>query len=220
MRKLQLFFMLFVSLLINAQITESFIDGEFNSNPEWMGMTQNFKVNAAFNLQSNALTTSQSYLVTSSESFDNAVWECWAKINYNPSSSNYAVVYIVADKQDILNSCNGYFVKIGDTQDDISLWVQEGTKKTKIIDGTDKRTDRSLVELKVKVTRDASGNFKLYSKLATETDYYLEGATQNNAIKKSTYFGLGFSNSSLTGSAYYFDDIQVTGQKAVDSEPP
>jgi hypothetical protein len=39
-------------------------------------------------------------------------------------------------------------------------------------------------------------------------------------IKQSTYFGLGFVNSSTTGSAYYFDDIQVTGQKAVDSEPP
>ena len=220
MRKLQLFFMLFLSLFVNAQLTESFTDGEFISSPEWMGMAPNFKVNAAFNLQSNALTTSQSYLVTPSESFDNAVWECWVKINYNPSSSNYAVMYIIADKQDVLNLCNGYFVKIGDTQDDISLWLQEGTKKTKIIDGTDKRTDRSSVELKIKVTRDGSGNFKLYSKLTTESDYYLEGSTLNNVIKQSTYFGVGFSNSSTTGSAYYFDDIQVTGQKAVDSESP
>ena len=59
-------------------------------------------------------------------------------------------------------------------------FVQEGTKKTKIIDGIDKRTDGNSVEMRIKVTRDADGNFSLYSKLPTETDFVLEGTTQNN----------------------------------------
>ena len=212
--------MIFLPFFCFGQVNESFLDGNFINNPIWTGTTANFTVNNGLQLQSQATTTSTSYLFTPSEAFDDAVWECWVKINYNPSSANYSAVYIASDKNDLTSGCYGYFVKIGDTQDDVSLWLQEGTKKTKIIDGTDKRTDRSPCELKIKVTRDAQGNFKLYSKLLSETDYVLEGSVQNNVVKKSNYFGLLYVNSSTTGADYYFDDIVVTGTKAPDNEAP
>ena len=220
MNKSALIFLFFMPFFCFGQVNESFLDGNFINNPIWTGTTANFSVNTALQLQSQVTTASTSYLFTSSEAFDDAVWECWVKINYNPSSANYAAVYIASDNNDLSLGCNGYFVKIGDTQDDVSLWLQEGTKKTKIIDGTDKRTDRSPCELKIKVTRDTQGNFKLYSKLATETDYVSEGAVQNTIVKKSSYFGLLYVNSSTTGSDYYFDDILVTGIKAPDKDAP
>ena len=212
--------MIFLPFFCFSQVNESFLDGNFINNPIWTGTTANFMVNPAFQLQSKAITASTSYLFTPSEAFDDAVWECWVKINYNPSSGNYAAVYLASDNNDLSTGCYGYFVKIGDTQDDVSLWLQEGTKKTKIIDGTDKRTDRNPCELKIKVTRDAQGNFKLYSKLASETYYVQEGAVQNGVVKKSNYFGLLYVNSSTTGADYYFDDIVVTGTKAPDYDPP
>ena len=220
MKKSGLIIMIFLPFFCFGQVNESFLDGNFINNPVWTGTTTNFIVNSAFQLQSQATTASTSYLFTPSEAFDDAVWECWVKINYNPSSANYAAVYLASDTPDLTNGCYGYFVKIGDTQDDVSLWLQEGTKKTKIIDGTDKRTDRSPCELKIKVTRDAQGNFKLYSKLASETDYVMEGAVLNNVVKKSSYFGLLYVNSSTTGADYYFDDIVVTGNKAIDKDNP
>lgn len=220
MKKLALIFMLFLSVFSFGQLTETFSDGDFTNNPTWTGTTSNFWVNPSGQLQSKASAASTSYLVTASEAIENASWECWVKINYNPSAGNYPAIYIISDTNDLSSGCNGYFVKIGDTQDDVSLWLQEGTKKTKIIDGIDKRTDRNLCELKVKVTRDALGNFTLYSKLASETDSILEGTVQNNAVKKSSYFGLMYVNTATTGSYYYFDDIIVTGNKAIDTEPP
>ena len=220
MNKSALIFLFFMPFFCFGQVNESFLDGNFINNPIWTGTTANFSVNTALQLQSQVTTASTSYLFTSSEAFDDAVWECWVKINYNPSSANYAAVYIASDNNDLSLGCYGYFVKIGDTQDDVSLWLQEGTKKTKIIDGTDKRTDRSPCELKIKVTRDTQGNFKLYSKLASETDYVSEGAVQNTIVKKSSYFGLLYVNSSTTGSDYYFDDILVTGIKAPDKDAP
>ena len=220
MNKSALIFLFFMPFFCFGQVNESFLDGNFINNPIWTGTTANFSVNTALQLQSQVTTASTSYLFTSSEAFDDAVWECWVKINYNPSSANYAAVYIASDNNDLSLGWNGYFVKIGDTQDDVSLWLQEGTKKTKIIDGTDKRTDRSPCELKIKVTRDTQGNFKLYSKLASETDYVSEGAVQNTIVKKSSYFGLLYVNSSTTGSDYYFDDILVTGIKAPDKDAP
>ena len=220
MKNLGLFFMIILPFFCFGQVNESFLDGNFINNPFWTGTNSNFTINNALQLQSQAAATSTSYLFTPSESFEDAVWECWVKITYSTSSSNYASVYIASDKNDITTGCNGYYVQIGGTNDEVSLFVQEGTKKTKIIDGTDKRTDGSIVELRIRVTRDTLGNFSLYSKTATESEFVPEGSVQNNTIKQSSYFGLLFSNTSTTGSDYYFDDILVTGSKAIDKEAP
>jgi hypothetical protein len=220
MKNLSLIFILFVPFFCFAQVNESFLDGNFINNPIWTGTTTNFTVNNSLQLQSQAKATSVSFLFTPSEAMENATWECWVKINYSTSSSNYAAIYLASDRNDITSGCNGYYVQVGGTNDEVSLFVQEGTKKTKIIDGADKRTDGNPVELRIKVTRDADGNFALYSKLASETNWVLEGTTQNNLIKASNYFGLLYANTTSTGSAYFFDDIVVTGTKAVDKIAP
>lgn len=220
MKNLGLFFMILLPFFCFGQVNESFLDGNFINNPNWTGTTSNFFVNNAAQLQSQAAATSTSFLFTPSQSIENAVWECWIKINYSTSASNYAAIYLVSDQSDVTAGCNGYYVQVGGTNDEVSLFVQEGTKKTKIIDGADKRTDGNPVELRVKVTRDAEGNFALYTKLANETNFVLEGTTQNKAVVTSSYFGLLFSNTSTTGSAYYFDDIVVTGDKTIDKLAP
>lgn len=212
--------MILLPIFCCAQVNESFLDGNFINNPIWSGTTSNFTVNNSLQLQSKATATSVSWLFTPSEAISNASWECWVKIAYTTSASNFSSIYIISDRNDLTAGCNGYYVQVGGTNDEVSLFVQEGTKKTKIIDGVDKRTDGNSVEMRIKVTRDADGNFSLYSKLPTETDFVLEGTTQNNIFTSSAYFGLLYSNTSTTGSAYYFDDIVVTGQKQADTTIP
>lgn len=220
MRKLTLFFTIFVPIYMNAQINESFTDGDFSVQPEWVGNTSNFVVNPQFQLQSNAAATSTSWLFTSSAVIENAVWECSLRIKYATSSSNYAAMYLISDVSDSTDDCNGYNVQVGGTNDEVSLFLQQGTKKTKIIDGVDKRTDGNPVEVRIKVTRDKEGTFTLYTKIGTETDYKLEGNATNTAVTTTNYFGLLFSNTSTTGSSYYFDDIIVTGNVAADNIAP
>ena len=143
------------------------------------------------------------------------------KIAYTTSSSNYASVYLTSDRADVSGDCYGYYVQIGNTNDEISLYRQEGATKTKIIDGTDKLVDVNPVEVRVKVTRDKSGKFTLYRKLPTDVDFVMEGEEAiDNKVPGSKYFGVLYSNSSTTGNAYYFDDIQVTGNKLQDVTPP
>ena len=227
MKKLSLFFMFFLPIICFGQVIESFSDGNFTINPTWTGDISNFTVNSSFQLQSNALVASTSSLFTPSKSFENATWDCLVKINFPASSgttstysTNYASIYLASDRVDIGNGCNGYYVQIGGNNDEISLFVQEGTKKTKIIDGIDKRSDGNPVEIRIKVSRSAQGNFELKSKLSTETDFVVEGTVLNNTIKSSSYFGLLFVNTAKTGTAYFFDDIEVNGDSAVDREVP
>jgi len=216
MRKLKLFFTIFVPIYMNAQINESFTDGDFSEQPEWVGNTTNFIVNPQFQLQSNATATSTSWLFTPSAAIDDAVWECSMTIKYTTSSSNYAAMYLISDVNDLTDGCNGYFVQVGGTNDEVSLYLQQGTKKTKIIDGIDKRTDGNPVEIRIKVTRDKDGKFTLYSKLNSDVDFQQEGSVTNTALTSTKYVGLLFANTSTTGSSYYFDDISVSGNVAAD----
>ena len=220
MKKLSLFFVFFVPVLSFSQVNDTFSDGNITDNPEWTGTTSNFVVNSAFQLQSQAKAASTSFLFTPSAAFDNATWECQVTMTYNPSAYNYACIYLASDKNDITSGCNGYYVQVGGTNDEVSLYVQQGAKKTKIIDGTNKRTDSNPVDLHIKVTRDATGKFVLYSKKASESEFITEGAVQNNEVKSCTYFGLMVVNTAATGNDYYFDDVVVTGEKVIDKEPP
>lgn len=220
MKKRFLFFLLLVPVFLMAQVNETFSDGNFTQNPTWEGTVQNFVVNSSGELQSSAAAAGNFWLFTPSQSFVNASWECRLKINYSTSSSNYAAVYIASDVNDLSNGCNGYYIQIGGTNDEVSLFLQQGTKKTKIIDGSDKRTDGNPVNIRVRLTRDATGKFVLYSKLPTETEYFEEGSTENTVITQSSYFGLFYANTSTTGSAYFFDDINVSGDRVIDTTPP
>lgn len=222
-----LFLLIFLPLFSNAQINESFTDGELNSNPTWMGTTSNFFVNPQLQLQSKATVSSVSYLFTPSEAFENASWEFQVMINYlassgttSSSSSNYAAIYIASDRNDIGPESKAYYVQVGGTRDAISLYLKNGNKADTIIGGINKRIEHNPVDIRIKLTRDNEGNFALYSKLIGEMEYVLEGKTKNNEIKNSNFFGLLFENSSKTGSAYSFDNILVTGTKPKDIEPP
>jgi hypothetical protein len=219
MNKLTLFILFLSPFFCRAQLNDSFSDGDFTKNPSWFGNISNFEVNSALQLHSKSTSTGTSALFTPSVAFDNASWECWVKISYPTSSSNFAAIYLASDKMETAD-CKAFYVQIGGTNDEVALFVQEGTKKTKIIDGIDKRTDGNSLEIKIKVIRDTQGSFSLYSKLPNESEFILEGKTKNLVVTQSLYFGLMFSNTSTTGSAYCFDDLIVTGNRAIDSIPP
>lgn len=220
MRKVQLFFAIFFSLSVSAQVSESFSDGDFTQDPAWSGHTTNFVVTSDKQLQSKAAATSVSWLTTPSLSINDATWQCTIKINYTTSSSNYACFYLVASNESLVDNTHGYYVQVGGTNDEVSLFYQNEKTKTKIIDGVDKRTDGSTVDITIKVLRDKHGNFSLYSKKASEAEFIKEGECTHVGQTMSSYVGLLYSNTTTTGSAYYFDDIEVTGKAEIDTIAP
>lgn len=222
MKKIVFLIFFVVTFSVFAQVQDDFSDGDFTNNPVWSGMTENFTVNSNNELQSNAQTESKSYLTTPSLAVNNATWEVKVRIDTKTSASNYISIYIMSDRADLSGSLNGYYVQIGGTKDDISLYRQKGsaTTKRKIIDGTDKTVDINPVELIVRVTRDDKGTFKLYRKLPTDSDFVLEGEAVDDNITSSSYFGLLFANSKSTGEKYFFDDVVVKGEKVEDKTAP
>lgn len=203
-----------------AQFTDNFSDGNFITNPTWTGTDTKFSVQSEVLRLTAAAVSESAYLSTPSASITHASWEFQVTIEGSTSSSNYADVYLVSDAAVLTGSLNGYFVRIGGTNDEVSLFEQTGTtKNNKIIDGVDGRVNQTLATIKIKVTRDENGNWQLFSD-ATASGYMLEGSANNVAHISSAYFGVLCVYSSSRSDDYYFDDFAVSGDAYIDPSQP
>src|SRR6185436_20662794 len=105
-----------------AQVDDNFTDGDFTSNPSWQGDTANWKVTGS-QLNSNAPTTfTQTYLAVSNSLAYNTQWEFYVNLKFATSSLNYADIFLVSDSLNLPGNNSGFFVRIGNTADEISLY--------------------------------------------------------------------------------------------------
>lgn len=205
------FLFLFQHILGFSQFTDDFSDGNFTINPSWKGDTALFEIDSNLSLHLTDTISNTSYLYTNCESINNASWEFDIKLDFSPSTSNYAKIYLTSDQQNLTSNLNGYFLKVGGQSgavDDISLYIQNGNSETKIIDGTDGIAANNP-ELRIKVTRDNVGNWEMY--LDTSNTYFLDGSSFNNSIISSNYFGIYCKYTSTRGDKFWFDNFVVSG---------
>jgi len=202
-----------------AQVTDDFSDGDFATNPAWAGEATKFEVLAG-QLHLNDVDAGEAYLSTFSQAIANAEWNFFVEISENPSSTNFTLVYLVSDQVNLADNLNGYFVKIGDTSDEVSLYRQDGSTQTEIIDGLDDRVDTKPVQIEIKVTRDTNGNWELSSRPIGDINFSIEGTAQDYTHTVSSYFGVYCKYTSTRSDAFYFDDISVTGISQPDTQKP
>ncbi len=213
---------LFCNYYAQAQTLDDFTDGDFTVNPSWSGNSADYIV-IGNQLRSNSTIASSSfYLSTPSSVATNSQWEFWCNLQFNTSSLNYVDVYLVADQANLMSpSLNGYFVRIGNTLDEVCLYRNNAGTVTKIIDGADGTTNQSNTILKVKVVRDVSNQFTLYTDFsATGSSYALEGSIIDNSFLTSSAFGVVTKQSTSTFfQKHFFDDFYV-GAIILDTTPP
>ena len=215
MRKL-LFFFLLLCLLnsTKAQVSDNFADGNFTGNPTWIGNTADWIVNPAFQLQSNnSIANSSFYLSTANNLATTAQWDFYCNLSFNPSGSNFVDVFLTASASDLsLATTTGYFVRIGNTLDEIALYKKDAAGVvTKIIDGVDGVLNTSNNILKIKVVRNTA-NLWLLSRDITGTgnNYFTEGTVTDNTFNSSSFFGVLVRQSTSTFfQRHFFDDIQI-----------
>ncbi len=205
--------LLFLSATGFAQFKESFDDGNFTTNPAWQGNTADWIVNSNLQLQSNnTVANSSFYLSTPSTLALQAQWEFTVNLTFNTSSTNYTDVYLTASQSNLTNAgLTGYFVRIGNTDDEISLYRKDAVAAVKIIDGINAVTNASNNNLRIKITRSAANVFTLYRDVtATGNNYFNEGTVTDATYTTSTFFGFYVKQSTASFfQRHYFDDIEV-----------
>lgn len=215
MRKIFLAFLVVILFAVNtkAQFTENFSDGDFTASPAWTGSSSDWNVNSAGQLQSNnTVANSTFYITTPSTLATEAEWEFYVQLGFNTSSTNYVDVFLMAAANDLTApATDGYYVKIGNTADEIALYKRTGGTSTKIIDGVDGSTNTSNNTINIKVTRDAANEWKLYRDLSGGSNFFNEGSVTDNTINTSSFFGILVRQSTVASFSqrHFFDDITV-----------
>lgn len=196
-----------------GQFSDNFADGDLSSNPVWTGNTADWTVNNALQLQSNnSLANSTFYLSTASAMATTAQWVFYCQMAFNPSSANYVDVYLTASAGDLTaSSTTGYFVRIGNTDDEISLYRKEAGAVVKIIDGINGILNSSNNMMKIKVTRNAANQWILSRDLSgTGNNYFSEGVVTDAGFLTSAFFGIVVKQSTASFfQRHFFDDFEV-----------
>lgn len=213
--------MVFIAYPIFAQVSEDFSDGNFTENPTWFGQQNNFEIDSLFRLHLNAPSeNSNSFLCLKSQILENAEWEMYIKMDFNPSGSNFTDWYFMANDSILKDAAKAYFVRIGNTADEVALYKQENGEITKIIDGLDNRVDVNPVEIRLKVERNEGANFSLWVDILDGNGWVLEGEAEDYSYSNSSYSGVLCTYTSTRSDKFYFDDFSIIGSPFIDSIAP
>ncbi|MEZ4886809.1 MAG: lamin tail domain-containing protein [Chitinophagales bacterium] len=202
-------------------LCENFNDGNFTENPTWSGDTADWII-ADGQLQSNgpAITGTLLQLTTPSTAINNTEWQFFANPRLSTSSNNYMDIFLVSDTNNLKETPNGYFVRIGDTSDDVSLFRIDNGEETKIINGLGGTIGSSTNNpVSVKVTRTAEGLWTLQTAIGGGSIFSIEGTATDLTHTNSTHFGVLIRYSQTNAAKFFFDDFFV-GDIVVDTQAP
>lgn len=193
-------------------VCDAFDDNNFSESPAWNGNTADFVVeNGLLKTNGPAVTPTTISLYTSATVAE--IFEFFVNIKTSTSSGNYATVILMANTSDFLNY-NGYFVKLGGTADEISLYRQDGTSNTLLIDGADGvLASSSNNPVKVRVKRSNTGTFTLEYDYNNAGIFTQAGTATDNTYTTSAYFGVQATYSATNNQKYFFDNIYVGNQQ-------
>ncbi|MCG8578899.1 MAG: hypothetical protein MI866_03230 [Bacteroidales bacterium] len=209
--------LLHFSLTCYAQLNESFNDNDFKNNPVWSGTDDYFTVNPNNELQLYDNEARTAYLTTPSQTVEEAGWQIKVKMDFNPSSSNYARIYLASDTEHLPDVHNALFIELGSSKDNICLYKIENGNKELLIEGLTDRLDHPAVDVIVKVKR-TENKWTLESN--TGAGWYTEGQADAEYNYPSAFFGIYCQYTKTRADKFFFDDISVTGLPYRDRTPP
>ncbi|MBU3713429.1 MAG: hypothetical protein FGM46_00605 [Ferruginibacter sp.] len=212
---------LLLGLRSNAQLNERFDDGDFIVNPEWTGDTALWKINNDGRLQtSSSEINGIYYLSAENKKVIDVEWRFYIELHFNTSSVNYADVYLSSNSSNLKQTdITGYFVRIGNTTDEISLYRKDKLSSTKIIDGADQKLNSSKSIIYITVKRNAKNEWQLFTKVNQQAET-IEGMATDSSYLSGNFFGILVKQSTSSFfNKHFFDEISI--QKLIpDTIPP
>lgn len=194
-----------------AQFFDDFSNVEQFQKNGWQGNSTRFSI-AGGNLRlthtpESTSGTFESYLaapVTLPEA--DCCWEFHAELAFNPSASNYARFYLMADKANLTDALNGYFVQLGGSKDELKLCRQNGDTITSLLETPTRLTAKNSNELQVKVSYKA-GKWELFSRLNSEKEFRKAGTATSELSLKKGFLGWMCHYTNSNSKRFYLYEV-------------
>ena len=207
------FLLVFISILLpslafaqTANFQDDFSDQDIS---DWSGDNSDFAFVTEFGnvlLQQDAPAAGSSQLSIPST---NTVgfWEFFVRLDgFNPSNGNKTEFYLMSDTQDLDQALNGYMLQAGEDGggDVLRLFkITAGVKDGEVLTGT---TDISGGgNYRVRVNRDASGNWSLEVANSYSAPTVQEATGTDNTYTSTSFFGFKNTYTSTRADKFFFD---------------
>ena len=128
----------------------------------------------------------------------------------------------MSDATDLNTTSNGYFIRLGGTSDEISLYSMVGGAPAIIIDGVDGLINSSSSNpFNIRVTRDVSNLWNLEYDDGATGSFVSAGTVTDASVTSSSFFGMLIEQSSAASpvNSHFFDNFTV-GNIPVDVTAP
>ena len=205
---------------VNAQVNINDCPDNLLAAPEWLGDTEDYIIlDYGRSLQLDApAEAGVSRVYLEQNAMENARWSFHFKMGFNPSSSNYSEVWLAMDNSDFQSLSSAFYLVLGTTADNISLWQLVDGKKSLLIEGSHKLLDTSMPEGDVRVSRYLGGEIVLEVKMGE--GWKEEGRLATSQGFESLWFGIASIYTSTRSKLFWYSDFQVCGEAYNDTTPP
>lgn len=196
-----------------AQFQEDFSDGDLLNDPVWTGDLSNFQVTAGeLQLNDDDFSQNTSQLLSAVATAGMTTWDFYVRLEFSPSSSNFAKVYLASTNSDLDAALDGYYIKIGGitgSDDALELYKQKGTTSELLLSGMLGGVGNDPAVARVQVVRDADNNWELLADYTGGNNLVSQGIVSDNEAIAGEYFGFWCKYTSTRKDKFFFDDIQI-----------
>ena len=206
-----LMIILILPLQLQSQFSDTFSDGDFTSAPRWAGDTSSFEINSQKQLHLKSSGSDTSCLVTSSSGMVATEWSFWLKMSFNTSLNNYTRIYLGSDSPEIKGSVNAFYMQIGGSCDSIVFCRQTGNIHLSLFRVPYLRTNKSLNMIRMKITRDSTGNWEFFADTTGGRIFKSYGRFLDKEVFAISWFGVFCRYTSSNSTKFYFDDFYMGG---------
>jgi len=191
-----------------GQVIDDFDDADITMDPAWNGNLSAF-VGINGELRSNYSTVNAAFYISTPSTWAlNAEWRLDCRFLFNPSSVNYIDVMVMSDSMNLSLTKNGYFIRLGGTTDEISLFKIKNGVETKIIDGKDGLLNTSNNHYEVILQRFKDSFVLKHVKAGGNT--VTEGTAKDSIIRMSSHAGIRIRQSTASFvNKHFFDNLYI-----------
>lgn len=201
-----------------GQFNEDFSDNDLLTNPQWIGNLDKFIIEEDKLRSNSTITSDEFYISTPSQFVLETEWQISLDIDFKTSSANYIDIFLASDSANPSKAKQAYFIWIGDTKDDISMYQIINGITTQLTDGTNDKTEKKKMD--INVVHQPNGQWQV------KVDYndgelpVLEGTVNNIELSKTDFFAIRIKQSSSSFfKKHWIDHIRV-GPILIDQTPP
>lgn len=212
------FICFFLSICGCTNPTED-VETDLTGDLVWSGNTDKFKISAKEGLRLDDQGAGTAYLTTPFSQVRGARWEFGIRLSFNPSTFNYACIYLSSSSEDFTEALKGYFLQIGGTKDNVALYRQDGNKAVLLASGRELMKGDNSPDIKVKVECDKNGFWTLWTKAEKETEYVKEKCVKDLAYDTSVCVGVLCVYTVSRCKGFAFHHIQITDGVVTDVDP-